>query len=139
MSEWLIFDEETGAELRRETGDGWQLAEGEAASLVPASAQGSRPITAWSPAMRGWADVPRKSADEIFDLFTADEKAAILTSGIAQVIGLVLALRFMREPIAANDSFHIQGVALLAGLGFLTAERAAQVLAFIPPPEEPEE
>lgn len=81
---------------------------------------------------------PRLTPDEIFNLFTGAEKTAILTSGIAQVTGLVLALRF-QDRVALDSTFHSQGVALLAGLGFLTAERAAQVLAGSPPPppEEP--
>lgn len=82
------------------------------------------------------ADLPSeprwRTSRQIFDLFTADEKAAILTSGIKEVIGLVLALQ-MAERVDLDSSFHQQGVALLAGLNLITPARAAVVLAGEPP------
>lgn len=76
---------------------------------------------------------PRLDQYGIFKLFTPEEKAAILTSGIPEVMGLVTALLFMTEPMTPDDIMHQQGVALLLGLGLLTPLRAAQVLAFEAP------
>ncbi|WP_194745716.1 hypothetical protein [Thermaurantiacus tibetensis] len=130
---WLVYSLDTGEELRRTDAPQPDLAEGEAAAEIPASAEGGDPLTEWQPASRTFMDVPRLDADGIYGLFTAEERAAILTCGVPQVIGLVLALRFMRRPIRASDPLHVQGVALLQGLGLITAERAAQILAFQPP------
>jgi hypothetical protein len=77
-----------------------------------------------------------RTARQVFELFTADEQVAILTSGIAEVIGLVLALQ-MAERVDLDSTIHSQGVVLLSGLGLLTPERAAQVLAGLPPELDP--
>lgn len=88
----------------------------------------------WRPAARTFGPiVPALDAQAVYDLFTPAEKAAILTCGVAEVTGLVMALRFTEGLIRADDSFHQQGVALLLGLGLLTEARAAQVLAMAPP------
>lgn len=88
----------------------------------------------WNPSALAFEQFtpPRwRTSRQVFDLFTADEKAAILTCGIKEVTGLVLALQ-MSERVDLDSTFHQQGVALLAGLGLLEPERAAQVLAGIP-------
>lgn len=132
---WLIYDPETGeqvgewveAEPTPQNGLGY-------VAVAPSALAG---ISRWVPALRGFADWPALDADGVYNLFTADEKAAILTCGVAEVTGLVLALRFTTGLIRPNDPFHQQGVALLAGLGLLTEARAARVLAMLPPEGEP--
>lgn len=52
--------------------------------------------------------------------------------GVVQV--LIDSLLASDDMIAADSELHQQGVALLAGLGVLTPERAAQVLAMEPAP-----
>ena len=100
--------------------------------LIPDAADPATHV--WDPVTRTFVPrVPALRAREIYNLFTAQEKAAIHGSVHAPVQGLISALLFAEGPIAMNSPFHINGVGLLAQLGLLTPERAAQVLAFEPP------
>lgn len=128
---WLIYNSGTGEQVGEWVSDEPQPQNGLAHVQVPPS--GEAAISHWVPALRGFVDWPALDAEGVYNLFTADEKAAILTSGVAEVTGLVLALRFTTGLIRPNDPFHQQGVALLLGLGLLTEARAAQVLAMAPP------
>ena len=123
--ELRTFGEGLFAQLYNAPPEGYELV------TVPAGYPGT---LEWRPTTRSFAPiVPALDADGVYNLFTANEKAAILTCGVPEVTGLVMALRFTDGLIRADDSFHQQGVALLAGLGLLTPQRAAQVLAMEAP------
>lgn len=69
------------------------------------------------------------TAEQVVALYTATEKARIFTSTEPAVQGLLNALRFSAA-IEVGSTFHVQGTALIAGLGLLdTPERAARILA----------
>jgi hypothetical protein len=136
MTIWCLIDAGTG-ELRRTLmdhpeGQGLDL---DGLEVVELPAPPDPHATIWDPSARAFVPrVPALRAREIYNLFTAQEKAAIHGSVYAPVQGLISALLFAEGPIAMNSPFHINGVGLLAQLGLLTPERAAQVLAFEPPP-----
>lgn len=74
--------------------------------------------------------VPRTLTPEgVVALYTPEEKARIFTSTEPNVQALLNALRFSIGIVVGSD-FHVQGTALIAGLGLLDApERAVRILA----------
>lgn len=124
--ELRVFDNLLFPQLYNNTPDGYALV------TVPA---GYPDTVEWRREARNFGPlVAALDAQGVYDLFTPAEKAAILTCGIGEVTGLVMALRWMEGLIRADSTFHQQGVALLLGLGLLTPERAAQVLVMEPHP-----
>jgi hypothetical protein len=131
---WLIYSLETGAELRRvETLEPGTLAEGEGASRIPASALAASPLSEWSPAARGFIEIERRSGPELVALFTTEELATMLQTGPLDILRLLLAIALVRVPVRASEPFFVTGVQAAAAAGFLTAPRAAAILAFQEP------
>jgi hypothetical protein len=130
---WLIYDLETGAELRRSDAAEPELAEGEAAALIPPSAQIADPLSEWVPERRGFFDIPRLGSDGLISLFTTEELAAMNQQGSVDVLRLLIALLLVRKPIRATDPLFVAGVQQAAAANFLTAPRAAAILSFTPP------
>ncbi len=76
-----------------------------------------------------WVPAPRwLTSNQIYALFTNDEKASIHGSSFTQVHGLISALLFAGR-VDLDSTFYAQGIALLEGLGLLTPARATAVLA----------
>lgn len=136
MTAWAIYDKQTGALERVVLNDPADLGlDMTGRGTVVLQAAPDLLSVRWNPQALAFEPFtpPRwRTSRQIFDLFTADEKAAILSCGIPEVIGLVLALQ-MAERVDLDSTFHAQGVALLAGLELIEPARAAQVLAGIPP------
>lgn len=145
---WIVFDSETGAELRR-TETTPELAEGEEAAIVSAA-----PGALWSADLRGWVDAPpprRLTGLQILGLYTSAQHArarrmlvATFPAGHPQagefvdpdgmVQRLVDATLALRDPIAINDPFHVNGTMFLRSIGVIESDaEAARILAGIPP------
>ncbi len=140
MSDWLIYDTETGAILRYvDAGLNPNPSAGEAAARIPGSAKVTPPLTQWSADARGFVDVPAPPAIDIVDafaLFTEAELAAILSSGVPAVLGLVLGLiitTLRGQKVRLDSTYHQQGALLLFQTGYLTQPRYEQFRAGIAP------
>jgi hypothetical protein len=131
---WLVYSLETGAELRRvETLDAGDLAEGEGAARIPASATAPSPLSEWNPEARAFTEIERRGGPELVALFTTEELAAMLQTGPLDILRLLLAIALVRVPIRASEPFFVAGVGQAAAAGFLTGPRAAAILAFQEP------
>lgn len=137
---WLIYDEATGAELERVPDEPVALMEGQAAALVPGSAEQVPALTVWSAAQRGWIDappVPMIGRMQVRALFSQAEwiaaEAVALNPAFdiearASVAALLRAVS-MIDSIAPTEPYLVDGVALFAALGVISPARAAEVLA----------
>lgn len=156
MSDWLIYDLATGAELRRVSGAAGQPGEGEGAALVPASALVAPPLTAWHPASRSWADVPppkmlrgldilalfrpaqhARAARMLFAVYPPEHpQAGELVDPDAMTQRLIDATLALHEPIPVTSEFHVNGTAWMRAIGVIESdEEAARILAGIRPEE----
>lgn len=140
MADWLIYSTETGEIVRYvEAGYVANPGPGEAAAKIPGSAKVTPPLTEWSAEVRGFVDVPPPPAIDIVDafaLFTEAELAAILSSGVPAVLGLVLGLiltTLRGQKVRLDSTYHQQGALLLFQAGYLTEPRYQQFLNGIPP------
>lgn len=147
----LVYDISTGEELRRETDP--DLADGEAAISIPASAMLESPAAMWSAAQRGFVDVPHLTATQILGLYTTAQHARarrmlfatwpaghpwegqlVDPDGLTQ--RLVDATLTLREPLAVTDPFHQNGTAWMRAIGVIESdEEAARIAAGITPEE----
>ena len=147
----LVYDIATGAELRREADP--DLAAGEAAVSIPASALLDAPISMWSATKRGCIDVPHLTATQILGLYTTAQHARarrmlfatwpaghpwegqlVDPDGLTQ--RLVDATLTLREPLPVTDPFHQNGTAWLRAVGVIESDaEAARIAAGIPPEE----
>lgn len=128
---WLIFDLETGAELRREGAEP-ELAEGEGAAPIPASAMGQPPVCTWSPAARGFVDVPEVTGARLLAMLTMLELQAITADPDPEIRALVLLWLVLLAGGATqrvNSPLHMAGAAQLHAKGHLDAGRYAQFAA----------
>lgn len=130
---WLVYDSETGAELRREATEP-QAIVGEGFERMPGSALAEPPISVWNAGMRGFVDVPLVDGPMLRRLLTPAEIAAACAN--PATIPIVLQWNLLLhagEPQRVNSPLHIAGAnALLAG-GVLTTARHAEFLAGVPP------
>lgn len=129
---FLVYDPETGEELRREAEP--VLGAGEASILIPASALMEPPVCVWSPAQRGFVDVPLVDGPALLRLLTAAEiTAAVQSPAMVPVILQWLLLLAGGQPQRVNSALHAAGAAAMLAAGVLTEARHAEFLAGIPP------
>ena len=133
---WLIYDVETGAEVSRSATEPDNLPAHQSARLMPESALMVEPITVWSPAARGFVDVPLVDGPTMLRLLTGPEIVAACSNPATVPIVLNwLVLVAGGRPQRVNSSLHIAAAASLQAAGVLTPERHAEFLAGIPPSE----
>lgn len=128
---WLIYDAETGDELRR-SATLPELGEGEGAERMPASGLSDPPASIWSPAARGFVDVVEVTGPRLFELLTMAEITAAAAStdeGVRSVLLTWLLLLAGGRPQRVNSPLHQAGAAALLADGILTPERHAQFVA----------
>jgi hypothetical protein len=89
-------------------------------------------LSEWVPAARGFFEVPRLGSEGLSALFTAAELAAMVQTGSLDILRLIIAILLVRRPVRATEPFFVDGVEAAREAGFLTSERAAQILAFQP-------
>jgi hypothetical protein len=125
---FLIFDLETGAELRR--GDVETVETGEGIVKMPGSALTEPPLTIWSPAERGFMDVPLVDGPALLTLLTQAEIVAATAN--PTTIPVVLQWQLLiggGQAQRVNSPLHIAGANALLAAGVLTQARHAQFLA----------
>ena len=130
---WIVFDSETGAEIRR-TETEPQLGEGEAAATVSAA-----PGAMWSPTLRGWLDPepPLRRIMPLFEylrLWTAEE-AAWFKNTTDPIAAQAFVLTLGSPVIDLDHPDVIAGIAYAAQAIPLQPGRAEQIRAGIPPEE----
>jgi len=140
---------QSGEVQRVETLDGVDLAAWEQLDVGEPPAGGGQLVNGqWVPLAK------RLHPFQLLNLFTIAERAAgrrllyvrfpeghpqagelVDPAGVVQV--LLDSLIAAREPIVLDSSYYVGGVAMLQQFGILTPERAAQVLAGLPPALDP--
>jgi hypothetical protein len=130
---WLVYEDATGAEIRRETSEP-QLSAGEAAVRVPGSAMGEPPLSVWSAPHRGFIDVPLADGPAMLRLLTAAEIQAMCSNPATIPIALNwLVLVVGGRPQRVNSPLHIAAANAMRDAGVLTLPRHAEFVAGAPP------
>jgi hypothetical protein len=127
---FLIFDLETGEELRR--GEVETVATGEGIVTMPGSALMEPPLTIWSPSERGFVDVPLVDGPRMGRMLTAAEIEALVNHSDAAVRAIPLRwllLIAFGMPQRVNSPLHISTANGMLAAGVLTQARHAQFLA----------
>lgn len=130
---WLVYNVHTGQQIGPLHEQPPQVGANEAVVEVPFSALLSEPLCEWSPARRGFVDIPRRGRDELLRLFTTEELANMVQNGPLQILRLLLAILLVRKPIRKDAPEFVSGVQAAQAAGFLTTARANKILNF----EEP--
>lgn len=128
---FLIYSQQTGAELRRQAGE--DCAPGEGAFEIPPSATLDPPLSEWSPALRGFVEPILVDAPTMRKLLTDAEIAAMCSA--PAMMPVVLQWLFMiaaGEPQRINSPLHIGTGAAMREAGILSLSRHAQFVAGIP-------
>lgn len=132
MEPWLIINAQTGAPLRTQA-EATPLAEGEQAVERSAGNMVEPPLSVWSPAARGWMDVPLVDGPMMGRLLTMVEVAAMAGHPAAEIrvafnVWLFMAVTGRCQRI--NSPLHVDTADLMLAAGvFATPERHAQFLA----------
>jgi hypothetical protein len=127
---WLIYDEATGAEIRRVASI--DTATGEAAAEIPASALLDLPISQWSANRRGFVDVPLVDGPRMGLMLTSAEIEALVNHADAAVRAIPLRwllLIAFGMPQRVNSPLHISTANGMLAAGVLTQARHAQFLS----------
>lgn len=106
----------------------------------------------WLEIADGWPDTLRYDAAtrtfapppvtltprDVVGLYTPAERIRIFGSPVPEVRALYMMMQIMGVPIVVGSTEHVQGTALIAGLGLLDApERAARIFAGMAPEVAP--
>lgn len=132
MNLWLIYDSETGEELYQSSESSPEINEGEEKVLIPASSTGPDPFSEWSPSLRTFIEIPRKSTSELLSLFSPQEIEDMVTAGSLDVLRLLIGINSITAPIKATESFFVSGVNAAVDEEILSSSRAEDILSFTP-------
>ncbi len=132
MMAWLIYDAETGEQLRlSETND---AGEGELGTERPGSAMADNPSTHWDATLRTHVDSQVwMSKFAYLLLWTATEMVGVKESSDPDMVRAFMLLNAWDGPINLLDAQVQAGITLAESLGILTEARADRIRAGLLP------